>query len=230
MRACQCRSPLQPRNSAVRIRVQCRSACRTASRTGPGSRLCAGARQSQRLARALRLPHRGRIGQSDRDLIGAGPTLLADQPGRGPVFTRPPCRSRGMLPQGAGDASGLCLRPRQSAVCAQLPHRPHGRSDLCRIPELGPPSREAPRIRSGAIRAGSNARTATAGRICIGGLPTARRRDVCRTVAGRTRSLECRTLSLRGRCGRGCRHRTVPFAQRSLAQHASACATRSWPN
>ncbi len=145
-RSYQCRCPLQSRNTALRARLQCRSACRAAPRAGPRSWLRAGARQSRRIARTFRLPNRGGVGKSNRDRTGAGPTSLADQPGRGPVFARPPCRGRGLLSQGADDAAGLCLRPWQSAVRAQLPHRPHRRSDLCRIPGLGPPSREAPRI------------------------------------------------------------------------------------
>ena len=101
--------------------LQCRRARRTASRIALDPDYAPAHGNLGALLARSGCPCRRRDRKSYRDSTGAGSTPLADQPGSGAVLARPPCRGRGMLPQGADDAAGLCRRPWQSAVRAQLP-------------------------------------------------------------------------------------------------------------
>ncbi len=112
---------------------------RGCSAAGPGdrSRGCRGARHARCFARAVRAPDRGGGASSCRPAARDAAPPCALQSGDRAADAKPTCRGRPMLPRGARGTAGLCRRARQSAVHAQLPQRPVGRSDIRRIPQLG---------------------------------------------------------------------------------------------
>ena len=126
--------------------------------------------------------------------------------------------------------SGLCLRPRQSAVCAQLPHRRHSRSDLCRIPGLGPPPREAPRHPKRRHSRWIERQDGDCGSVTYrrtsDSMPWRCSPNRCwpRTIARMSNFISTRASRPRTPPPNGSVRSAITGAARS------ACATRSWPN